>query len=368
LSNDYKMKTKFLQKLNRVAFITNIFNQDLNTLIFFITSRCNSRCLGCFNWKNLNQGNDLTLFEINKISKKMPKIKHILFSGGEPLLRTDLPEICQIFKKNNHIKSVSIPSNGLIPNLYQTIIRNILNKNPDLIVGIHFSLDGLKNTHDTLRGVPGNFEKLIESVKLTNKLKKKYPLLTVTINSVISNKNYQECANLIKFVKTLQVDSHTFDLLRGSIKPSVDLKLPPIEEIKKINELRIKTRKYYLRNANFWHRLFSISKEYYLIHSQMEVLKGRKIPFNCLAGRVAMVVNYDGKIALCEMLPFIGDLREENYDFKKVWNSKSAKMQRESIFNHQCDCTHICFLSLTIDHSPQTVFVKMPFRYFFIDG
>lgn len=358
------MRTNDLEKGNKVPFIKNIFNKNLHTLIFFITSRCNSRCMGCFNWKNLNQSNDLNLSEIEKISKNMPIFKHVLFSGGEPLLRSDLPEICAIFRKNNHVESVSIPSNGLMPDRYQETIEKILIKNPGLVVGVHFSLDGLKETHDMLRGIKGNFENLVESVKRINSLRKKYPLLNVTINSVISDKNYRELDKLIKFVKSLKVDSHTFDLLRGSIKPTADIQLPPIEEIKKINKLRMETKRYYLRNVTFWHRLFSLSKEYYLIQSQMKVLNGGKIPFDCLAGEVAVVINHDGKLGLCELVPFVGDLRKENYNFGKIWNGRKARQQRESIKNHQCDCTHICFLSMAIDHSPSTVFFKMPFRYF----
>jgi hypothetical protein len=34
----------------------------------------------------------------------------------------------------------------------------------------------------------------------------------------------------------------------------------------------------------------------------------------------------------------MGNLREHDYDFKKVWNSRSAKNIRKSIKNKECAC------------------------------
>jgi MoaA/NifB/PqqE/SkfB family radical SAM enzyme len=357
------MKKKNFEKEKKINFVKYIFSKRLEVLIFFVTSKCNSRCPGCFYWENLNQNQDLTLSEIKKISQNMPKFKHILFSGGEPFLREDLPEICNIFRRNNNIDSISIPTNGLLPKKIQETVEEILVKNPGLEVGVHFSLDGLKKTHDRLRGVKGNFEKVVESVKRINLLKEKYPLLSVTINTVISNKNHQELSNLINFVKTLDVGSHTFDFLRSPIKSGTGLKLPPIREINEINKLRIKTRKHYLKNKGFWRRFFSLGKEDYLIKSQMRVLEGKRLPYKCLAGEVGAVIHHDGSFGLCEVLAPIGDLRKKNYNFRKIWESKKARLQRRAIKKHQCDCTHVCFLSMAIDHSPLVVFFKMPLNY-----
>jgi MoaA/NifB/PqqE/SkfB family radical SAM enzyme len=353
------METK--RKLN---FIKNIFNKDFQTLIFFVTSVCNSRCVGCFNWKNLNKKNDLSLEEIEKISLKMPCFKHILFSGGEPTLRKDLAEICKIFVKNNCINSISIPTNGLLPEKIYNVVKDVAEKNPSLGIGIHFSLDGMEKTHDYLRGVPGNFKKVQESVKKILELRKYFPQIEISVNTVISDKNYLELPELIEFVKKLGVNSHTFDLLRGEVKDGKVIGLPALEEIKRLNKLRIETRKYYLRNEGFVHRMFSMMKEYYLIKSQMRVLRGLKLNFKCLGGNVGAVMTADGKVGLCELLGNVGDLRKENYDFMKIWKGKLAQHQRKLIKEHKCDCTHTCFLSMSIDHYANIIFWKMPWYYF----
>jgi len=346
--------------LSRVNFVKNIFSHKLSTVIFFVTSKCNSKCQGCFYWQNLNKNKDLTLKEIEKIIRNIGDIDHVLFSGGEPFLREDLPVICSLFRQYNHMKSVSIPTNGLLTKTIPATIEKIIMANPELQVGVHFSLDGLAKTHDQLRGVSGNFNKVVRSIKSLTRLQKKYPNIDITVNTVISNKNYQELKNLVGFVKTLKIDSHTFDLLRTATKPSADLDLPPAASLSAINNLRIYTRKYYVKDKSFWQRLFSLSKEYYLIAEQVKVLNRKKLSQPCLAGQVTAVIHHDGKIGLCEKLPVIGDLRRHNYSFKAIWLSQKVNQQREIITQHQCDCSHWCFLSLTVDHTPLTVFMRMP--------
>src|SRR3990170_2938239 len=53
-------------------------------VIFHVTSLCNSRCITCFNWKNLNKKDELKLDEIGKVSEKMEHIGYLTLGGGEP--------------------------------------------------------------------------------------------------------------------------------------------------------------------------------------------------------------------------------------------------------------------------------------------
>ena len=103
--------------MNTKRFIKNIFTRKLHTLFFFITSNCNSRCKGCFYWKNINKVKELSLEDIKVMFGRMPDINHISISGGEPFLRKDIVEICEVFAKGNNVKSITIPTNGLMPDI-----------------------------------------------------------------------------------------------------------------------------------------------------------------------------------------------------------------------------------------------------------
>ena len=89
------IKSEFLR--NRKNGINGIGEHPrLQTLIWGITNRCPLSCQHCYEWDNINQSDKLNLDELKKILNifKANGIRHIQFSGGEPLARfIDLVEL-----------------------------------------------------------------------------------------------------------------------------------------------------------------------------------------------------------------------------------------------------------------------------------
>ena len=70
---------------------------------------CNFTCEHCFNYiENKKRRNNLSLEEIEKISKNLGHLKYVTLAGGEPMIRNDVFEIIKIFKKNNGLQMVNI--------------------------------------------------------------------------------------------------------------------------------------------------------------------------------------------------------------------------------------------------------------------
>src|SRR5689334_25178375 len=81
-------------------------------MIVFINSICNLTCEHCFYWRNLNQRNDLTFEEFEKLSLELGRFEQLNLSGGEPFLRKEFAEICGLFLRNNGVKRIYVPTNG----------------------------------------------------------------------------------------------------------------------------------------------------------------------------------------------------------------------------------------------------------------
>src|SRR5689334_21147565 len=71
----------------------------LPLVIFFPTSRCNSRCVSCDWWKQSVEG-DLSLAEIDGVAGALPALgtRVVVFSGGEPLLRPEVFDAAAMFR------------------------------------------------------------------------------------------------------------------------------------------------------------------------------------------------------------------------------------------------------------------------------
>ena len=230
----------------------------------------------------------------------------------------------------------------------------ILDNLPQLRVQISCSLDGLEKTHDKIRGVKGNFKKVIKTIRLLNEIKNKR--LSVVVNTVITKHNIKEIPQLMEFVKTLPIRIHSFEVMRGDPR-SKTIKLPSVKEIKDLFNQINRNDLYYKRKSKF-KRLFDLDK--YTRKIQIDVLKNKKWPFRCLAGDVVAVIEANGDIKLCELLPKVGNLRESNYNFKKIFYGPKANEQRRWIKKTKCSCTHICFIFSTIEHNPLVSFIKIP--------
>src|SRR5271169_6402319 len=124
---------------NQPGALTTLFARPrkLKTVIFFVTSVCNARCRTCFYWEELNQRGDLTFAEIEKLARTMPPFTDLWLSGGEPLLRRELPEIVRLFAETNGVRWINLPTNGLLPARTAEWTARILGENPGLELDVN---------------------------------------------------------------------------------------------------------------------------------------------------------------------------------------------------------------------------------------
>lgn len=127
-----------------------------------ITTRCNLKCKHC---RTEEVNYDLSLEQVELIAQKLahPQRRIVFLSGGEPLVRKDIVEVVSIFKK--YIPCVCINTNSLLLN--ETLLDSLIAAGLNYI---QVSLDGVKETHDYMRG-EGNFDRAIEKLRLINSKK-----------------------------------------------------------------------------------------------------------------------------------------------------------------------------------------------------
>lgn len=325
-------------------------------LTLFVTNLCNARCQHCFYWQNLEkEKKELSLAELERLSRDLGHLELLLISGGEPFLRKDLSKIIEIFWRNNGLKTVSLVTNGLLPEKITKEVEKILKISPHLLVIVPISLDGTKEIHDQIRGVKGAFEKVQETSRQLFKLKKKYQNLRIRFTATVFNLNYQNLFKLIDQMPRLFPESEecwalSLNLVRGKPR-NPDLKLPPVAKLKKL--FAYKTEKF--KEKRSWAtKLF----ERIIFAAQMKILEEKKQIVPCEAGRLLTVVYEDWAVGHCELLPPIGSLKEKS--FKEIWQSKKAKELREKIIKKKCFCTHECALFPSL--------IAYPFGWFKLIG
>jgi Fe-coproporphyrin III synthase len=139
------------------------FSEDKRPVVVWnVTRRCNLRCVHCYaGSKNIHYKDELTTEEGKALIEDLARFGSpvILLSGGEPLMRKDLPELAR--HAAEHGMRVVISTNGtLITEKTAAVYREIGLS----YVGV--SLDGMRETHDRFRGVKGAFDATLKGIRI----------------------------------------------------------------------------------------------------------------------------------------------------------------------------------------------------------
>lgn len=310
-------------------------------LTLFITSLCNASCAHCFYAGRLNAGNDLTLEQMQALSRSLGPLFSLSLSGGEPFLSPLLAVTCLFFARENAVKRIQIPTNGLLSENIARTTREIL-QGTNSEITIALSLDGLPATHDHLRGREGCFRNLRETYRLLAGLKEEYRNLRLVTNTVISNRNIDEIPALMALLRKewTALDSVNWDWVRGQ-PADPDVRLPPIERCRELKPVLLAAKAHFLRRSTgrLWAAI-EIAFRDYLFDLDLRTLSERRQVAPCRAPAIYRVVYANGDCAFCETLPSFGNLAREG-PAGLLGGEKAERMGREARAG-KCFCAHGC--------------------------
>lgn len=157
---------------------------NIERICWNITNECNDNCSFCF---RDNLSNPLPLKSNIDIANKVldAGIRHIAFSGGEPLLYNDIFEIMKVIRKRGG--QITLISNCILLN------DEMLEKCLEYINWLAIPVDSLN-----VNGIYTRNERHIVNIKNVLKYINNGSKCNVKINSVISELNYMEVDNLYK--------------------------------------------------------------------------------------------------------------------------------------------------------------------------
>lgn len=289
-------------------------------IIFFVTSRCDARCITCFNWRNLNTKRteeELSLEEVERIADSCAGSVFLSLSGGEPFLRADIAEICSAFCSRAGTMMINIPTNCLRPDSIRDRTEAILSACPRTTLQIELSIDGLGETHDMIRGVPGNFQKAMETFQRLRELQKKHPLLRLKVCSVLNPFNREQMPELMDYVtKNMPVDDHSVVPVYGDPRDE-SVKGDSLHDFRQTAELADSFRN---RRGTGFRALVFREVQSMARRSILSALEGGNRPFRCPGGSKLAVIGETGLVYPCETLMQnpIGNLRKEGYDLRRI--------------------------------------------------
>jgi len=319
----------------------------LPIVILMPHSACNCRCVMCDIWKDNKNLKQLTEADITGLLETLEDFgtQQVLMSGGEALLNPNFFRFCEILRSRDI--RITLLSTGIT---IAREARRLVDGVNDIIV----SLDGPPTIHDTIRNIPGAFNKIKDGVEAVRSID---PTFQVHGRSVIHKMNFRYWQQIVEAAKEINlnsisflpadVSSHAFnrEVLWNNMRQHEILPdEPELSELYQVTERLVDEY-----NGEFESRFIVESTEkIWNIYSYYAAFYGRNLfPFKkCNAPWVSTVIEADGTVRPCFFHEAIGNIHENRLD--DILNSKEAIEFRKTLdMDKNPTCLKcVCYLNL----------------------
>jgi MoaA/NifB/PqqE/SkfB family radical SAM enzyme len=304
---------------------------------FSLTNRCNLKCKMCeVSKSSTSQESELSTDKVKDIIMQIRGmgINHIIFSGGEPLLRKDLVEIIK-FAHENNIQMVDLITNGTM--LDDAIMKELVEAGLN-----HFgiSIDGLSQTSSGIRG-PGVFEKVIKNIDNINLYKSKdgRHSPSLGINFTIMGENVHDMLPVVDLARRMECLFVSFQpVLFNNTKMFINRKntlWPGAERIKDLRKVIQELLR--LKKESSQVNIFTDAD---VLNSLPDYFLGRRpqADFKCYEAIKRIVITCQGHLWSCQGI--LGDLNKNT--LSQIWHSRETKKVRQDIKKCKRHCLQDC--------------------------
>lgn len=303
-----------------------------------LTYRCNSRCATCNIWRR-KPADELTVEEWEKVLASIGESPYwVTLSGGEPLLRSESVAIAKRICTLTHPAVLNIPTNGLLSSRIVESVREIANVSPTVDVVVNLSLDGWGEDHDRIRGVPGNFERAMETYRGLRALDAAN--LTLGIHTVISRLNVEKVPNLyMRVLENLAPDSYITEIAEERVELGTlgEEITPTAKAYRQTIDVLMALQESLAIPMGLGKITWAFRQRYYKL-VQRWLQEGTQ-PMPCYAGWASGQIMPDGEVWFCCIRgETIGNLRDVDYDFRALWRGDQAVALRERMRSEGCSC------------------------------
>ncbi len=283
LSKTNKIAPTLFYGVKRIDPLSKDLNHPLR-MDLALTYRCNNDCLHCYAGGS-RQTKELTTGEWKKVIKKVYSlgVPQIVFTGGEPTLRKDLPELIEYAQKKGAVT-------GLITNgrrfKDENYVAGLVEKGLDYT---QITIESNKpEVHDKITQVKGSWEETVKGIE--NALKQNF---YVSTNTTLSKYTINHVEEIVDFLHQLGIKNFGFNALiySGRAKEAESVfALEPQELKEALEKIKIKAEK------NNMHFIWYTPTKY----CELNPVEMGLDPKFCSAVKINMLIEPDGTILPCQ--------------------------------------------------------------------
>jgi MoaA/NifB/PqqE/SkfB family radical SAM enzyme len=297
------------------------------------TYHCNFRCEMCNIWQKKSVG-EMTPAEVEGFFRAWSQFSWVHLTGGELFMRRDLEDVvAAILASNRSLYLLNFPTTGWFGDRTVALVERILRRGIGRLMTT-ISIDGPRELHDAMRGLPGSWDRGIETLRRLR---------------AIGNRNFQVVAGMTLFARNASCVDATIEAIRAVVPDfeRTDLHLNighesahyfansgylaasgahPVAEAIEAHRAAVGNRLHPVRFLE--DRYQALVARYYETH---------KSPLPCTALASSCFIDPYWQLYPCSIWnESLGSLREQDFDLWQLWKSKRTRDVREAVVNEQC--------------------------------
>ncbi len=301
-------------------------------LLLELTYDCNSRCGYCAIWKTPHgkKKHEIGLSDIERLFRASgTDIAWLALSGGEITIYEDFAPVIALAKKYcPALRILTFTTNGLLPEKAVEIAGCARDAGFDTFVTV--SLDGDEETHDRLRGIPGNHALAWRTYRLlkSNGFTAHFGLTLSEKNERFVHERYRELRDEIKAVTFV----HGGGIYGQATRVDVHAIARSVRTI--LREYRVASP------GEFVEKVYLKLALVFFDHGRSKNV----VP--CGVGHTSLHARPDGSVGHCMFMPALGNLKSETLD--QIVNSSGSKAMLGEIARGNCPR---CWINCYAPHS-----------------
>lgn len=303
-------------------------------LTFAVTNRCQARCSMCGIWQK--EGcQELSLAEIDSFFSRANRFSWINLTGGELFMRDDLLEIVRSIDKHcRGLYLLNFPTNGYQTEQIVAAVQEILAQMsiPRLIVTV--SLDGPRDLHDQLRGLPGCWDRALATFRKLRSLRSRR--FSVYLGYTLQKANLQAFDDTMAAARRelgdLAFEDMHLNIAHVSAHYYANSNFNGVPDQPETAALLARIDAERIRHGGpvaFLEQIYQRLAQVYL--------KTGQVPLTCQAAAASCFIDPTGQVYPCTSYDRpLGSLKEHDYDLYRLWRSEARRSVRKLICDKQC--------------------------------
>jgi MoaA/NifB/PqqE/SkfB family radical SAM enzyme len=297
------------------------------------TYHCNFRCEMCNIWQKKSVG-EMTPAEVESFFGRWSQFSWVHLTGGELFMRRDLEDlITAIVDRDRSLYLLNFPTTGWFGDRTVALVERLLQRSLGRLM-VTISIDGPQPLHDAMRGLPGSWERGIETFRRLRGIRAR---------------NFQVVAGMTLFAKNASFVNETIAAIQAVVPDFArrDLHLNIGHEsphyfgndgylaASPANPVLAAIDAHRAETGNRLHPVRFLEDRYQALVGAY--YREARSPLRCTAMASSCFIDPYWQLFPCSIWDRpLGSLRDASFDLEAMWRSDAARRTRAGVVDEQC--------------------------------